>query len=136
MPSVTSNSPEMLISCDCRHRLGLVLAGAVSPSLMNPYLFGSQIMLPFGPLIGSAGSGAMKPLCASSNEVLSVNGNSLSNASLAALVASVAGLGDSAAQAWLLMAMAAASTTEVLSFQIPVDALSALRDEARTIAFM
>ncbi|MNP75641.1 hypothetical protein D3C76_1727290 [compost metagenome] len=86
-------------------------------------------MLPLGPLIGSDGSGAMKPLCASSNEVLSLNGSSLSSVSLAALVASVAGFGDSAAQAWLLMAMAAASRTEVLSFQIPADAPSALRDE-------
>ncbi|MNF10134.1 hypothetical protein D3C80_2109800 [compost metagenome] len=66
---------------------------------MKAYLVGSQITLPDSPLITLAGNGAIKPLWASSNDVLSLNGNSLSSALLAALVASEAGLGCSAATA-------------------------------------
>ncbi|MNG20713.1 hypothetical protein D3C84_1049910 [compost metagenome] len=74
-----------------------MVSGATSPSLTNAYLAGSQITLPDLPLITSVGSGAMKPLWASSKDVLSLNGSSLSKALLAALVASVAGFGCSAA---------------------------------------
>ncbi|MCY1306386.1 hypothetical protein D9M70_562440 [compost metagenome] len=94
------------------------MAGAASPSLMKAYLAGSQIMLPAAPLMGSLGRGAMKPLCARSNEVVSVNGSSLSNASLAALVASVACFGSSAAHAWVAIETAAARRNEALNFHI------------------
>ena len=42
MRSVTWNKPEMLISCDWRHRLGLTVSGAYEPSLMKSNVFGSQ----------------------------------------------------------------------------------------------
>src|SRR5262245_49644211 len=95
MPSATLNRPEMLMSWDWRHRLGLTVSGAAMPSLMKPYLAGSQIGLPLAPVSTFCGSGAMKPLWAASNEVLSLNGNSCRSLALAALVASVAGLGCS-----------------------------------------
>ena len=56
-------------------------------------------MLPAAPLIISCGSGAMKPLCASSNDVLSLKGSSFSSCALAAWVAAVAGLGPLATPA-------------------------------------
>ncbi|MNY35662.1 hypothetical protein D3C86_1700870 [compost metagenome] len=78
---------------------------------MKAYLVGSQITLPDAPLSTPVGNGAINPLCASSKEVLSLNGSSWSNALLAALVASDAGFGfsDSAANAWVVNAIAATS---------------------------
>ncbi|MCY1536202.1 hypothetical protein D9M68_716480 [compost metagenome] len=86
----------MFSNWDCRHRLGLTVSGAAAPSLMKSYFFGSQTRLPPAPLIMPSGSGAIKPLCASSKEVLSENGSAFSNAALASLVAASAGFGCSA----------------------------------------
>ena len=112
MPSVTSKRPEMLISCDCRHRLGFTESGAGSPSLMKAYLSGFQIGVPLACLRTPAGSGAMKPLCASSKAWVSPNGNALSTAWFAALVASDAGF-SSCARAAPAAAVASASTVAV-----------------------
>ncbi|MNL24728.1 hypothetical protein D3C87_1461760 [compost metagenome] len=82
---------------------------------MKEYFAGSQITLPDAPLMTVDGSGAMKPLCASWKDVLSLNGNSLSKALLAALVASEAGFAfsASAATAWVARAMATTSEQRV-----------------------
>ncbi|MNP74176.1 hypothetical protein D3C76_1710120 [compost metagenome] len=91
------------------------MSGASAPSLIKEYFAGSQITLPDAPLMTVDGRGAMKPLCASSKDVLSLNGSSLSSALLAVLVASEAGFGfsASAAIAWVASAMAAKSEQRV-----------------------
>ncbi|MGY2987244.1 hypothetical protein [Bradyrhizobium sp. USDA 4508] len=81
----------MLISRDCRHRLGLTVSGAVA-SLMKPYCCGFQIALPVLPLIASEGSAAMKPLFAASKSEVSLNGSCFSKTEFACLVASAAPL--------------------------------------------
>src|SRR3546814_12591316 len=63
---------------------------------MKLYLVGFHTRFPWAPLIMASGSGAMKPLWASSKDVLSENGRAFTNAALASLVEASAGLGSSA----------------------------------------
>src|SRR3546814_17755685 len=63
---------------------------------MKLYLVGFHTRFPWAPLIMASGSGALKPLWASSKDVLSENGSAFNNAALASLVAASAGLVSSA----------------------------------------
>ena len=76
MPSVTSNRPLMLISCDWRQRLGLTVSGAAASSVMKLYCCGFQIGLPAWPWIISVGRGAISPRFALSKSEVSENGSS------------------------------------------------------------
>ena len=82
----------MLMSCDCRQRLGLTVSGAAASSVMKPYCPGFQIVLPASPVMTSDGSGAMSPLRAFSKSLVSSNGSSCFSASFASFVASLASL--------------------------------------------
>ena len=106
MPSVTLKSPLMLMSWDCRQRLGLTLSGAFSPSLMKPYFVGSQMRFPAWPLIISLGRGATSPFFALSKSEVSEKGSCSSSLAFAAFVASVASLRGS----WACAAAKVAST--------------------------
>jgi hypothetical protein len=92
MPSVTLKRPLMLISWDCRHRLGFTVSGAFDPSVMKAYFCGFQMVFPDWPLMISAGNGAISPLRALSKSDVSENGNCWKIASFAFRVAWVASL--------------------------------------------
>jgi hypothetical protein len=76
----------MALSCACRHRLGLTVAGTWS-LFRKSYCLVSNAGLPPGPGTIPSGSVAMKPRFASSKSARSLNGSVLRKASLTARLA-------------------------------------------------